>query len=53
MTMYVMIFKQGQSALSGLLTDLGGLYEDNLYLSSLYELLDQRPGEALQAVISF
>ena len=41
MTMYVMIFKQGQSALSGLLSDMSGLYEDNLYLSSLYELLDE------------
>lgn len=41
MTMYVMVFKQGQSALSSLLTAIGGMYEDNLYLSNLYEFLDE------------
>jgi len=40
MTMYVVVFRQAQSSLAGLLGDLGGLYEDNLYLSTLYELLD-------------
>ncbi|MCE9574887.1 MAG: ABC transporter ATP-binding protein/permease [Deltaproteobacteria bacterium] len=40
MTMYVAVFKQGQSALSGALGDIGGMYEDNLYLSNLYEFLD-------------
>jgi ATP-binding cassette subfamily B protein len=40
MTMYVVVFKQGQAALSGLLGGIGGMYEDNLYLSNLYELLD-------------
>jgi ABC-type multidrug transport system fused ATPase/permease subunit len=40
MTMYVLVFKQGQSALSAALTAIGGMYEDNLYLSNLYELLE-------------
>ena len=40
MTMYVLVFKQGQSALSSALGDVGGMYEDNLYLSNLYEFLD-------------
>ncbi len=40
MTMYLLVFKQGQSALSSLLTAIGGVYEDNLYLSNLYTLLD-------------
>ncbi|MDB4976677.1 MAG: transporter related protein [Myxococcaceae bacterium] len=40
MTMYLLVFKQGQSALSALLSALGGIYEDNLYLSNLYEYLD-------------
>ena len=40
MTMYVMVFKQGQSALSASLSAIGGLYEDNLYLSNLYEFLE-------------
>src|SRR5262245_32253553 len=40
MTMYVLVFKQAQSALSNALGDIGGMYEDNLYLSNLYEFLD-------------
>ncbi|HEY3233749.1 MAG TPA: ABC transporter ATP-binding protein, partial [Polyangiaceae bacterium] len=40
MTMYLLIFKQGQSALSNLLSSVGGMYEDNLYLSTLYEYLE-------------
>lgn len=40
MTMYVLVFKQGQSALSASLTAIGGMYEDNLYLSNLYEFLE-------------
>jgi len=41
MTMYLAVFRQGQSALGSLLSSISGLYEDNLYLSSLYELLDE------------
>jgi ATP-binding cassette, subfamily B, bacterial len=41
MTMYLMLFRQGQTALSTALTAVGGLYEDKLYLSNLYEYLDQ------------
>ncbi|MEQ9319796.1 MAG: ABC transporter ATP-binding protein [Polyangiaceae bacterium] len=40
MTMYLLVFKQGQSALSSILTAIGGMYEDNLYLSNLYEYLE-------------
>lgn len=40
MTMYLLVFKQGQSALSAILTAIGGMYEDNLYLSNLYEYLE-------------
>jgi ATP-binding cassette subfamily B protein len=40
MTMYLMLFRQGQSAVSAILTAIGGMYEDNLYLSTLYEYLD-------------
>ena len=51
MTMYVMVFKQGQSALSSLLSSIGGMYEDNLYLSNLYEFLEEHipppPGTAM------
>jgi ATP-binding cassette subfamily B protein len=51
MTMYVVVFRQAQSTMGGLLGDVGGLYEDNLYLSTLYELLDMpaRGAAAAQA----
>src|SRR5687767_2706461 len=32
MTMYLLVFKQGQSALAALLSAIGGMYEDKLYL---------------------
>ncbi|HET7504883.1 MAG TPA: ABC transporter ATP-binding protein, partial [Kofleriaceae bacterium] len=38
--MYAGVFKSAQSALSSALGDIGGMYEDNLYLSNLYEFLD-------------
>jgi ATP-binding cassette, subfamily B, bacterial len=40
MTMYLLVFKQGQSALAALLSAVGGMYEDKLYLSNLYEYLE-------------
>jgi ATP-binding cassette subfamily B protein len=40
MSMYVVVFKQAQGALGDALGDIGGMYEDNLYLSNLYEFLD-------------
>ena len=40
MTMYVALFRQGQSTVSAILTAVGGMYEDNLYLSTLYEYLE-------------
>jgi ABC-type multidrug transport system fused ATPase/permease subunit len=40
MTMYVLVFKQGQAALSSSLSAIGGMFEDNLYLSNLYDFLE-------------
>ncbi len=40
MTMYLLVFRQGQGAVSAILSAIGGMYEDNLYLSTLYEYLD-------------
>ncbi len=40
MTMYLMLFRQGQSAVSAILSAIGGMYEDNLYLSTLYDYLE-------------
>lgn len=44
MTMYLMVFKQGQSAVSAMLSAIGGMYEDNLYLSNLYDYLEHPRG---------
>lgn len=55
MTMYLMIFRQGQSTFSATLSSIGGMYEDNLYLSNLYEFLEQQipksGGKATQGLI--
>jgi ATP-binding cassette subfamily B protein len=40
MTMYLLLFRQGQSAVSAILSAISGMYEDNLYLSTLYEYLE-------------
>ena len=54
MTMYLIVFKQGQSAVSSILSAIGGMYEDNLYLSNLYEYLEQpratKPGTITQGI---
>ncbi len=43
MTMYLLLFRQGQAAVSAGLGSIGGMYEDNLYLTNLYEYLEQSP----------
>ncbi len=54
MTMYLSVFRQGQNTLAALLGSMGTLYEDNLYLSNLYEFLEmeieQSPGSARQGI---
>ncbi|MEQ1801612.1 MAG: ABC transporter ATP-binding protein [Gammaproteobacteria bacterium] len=45
MTMYLLLFKQGQAAVAASLSSIGGMYEDNLYLSNLYEYLEQAPAQ--------
>ena len=50
MTMYLVLFRQGQTAVAASLSAISGMYEDNLYLSNLYDYLGQavpaRLGEA-------
>jgi ATP-binding cassette subfamily B protein len=41
MTMYLLVFKQGQGAVSAMLSSIGGMYEDNLYLSNLYGFMEE------------
>jgi ATP-binding cassette subfamily B protein len=41
MTMYLVLFRQGQAAVTAILSAISGMYEDNLYISNLYEYLEQ------------
>ena len=45
MTMYIAVFRQGQSSVTNSLTAINGMYEDNLYLSNLVEFLDHKVSE--------
>jgi len=47
MTMYLMVFRQGQSTVANTLTAIGGLYEDNLYIANLYQFLETKVTPAL------
>lgn len=47
MTMYLVVFRQGQSAIAASLSAVSGMYEDNLYLSNLYEYLEEARPERL------
>ena len=40
LVMYYQAFQRVQGSLQGILSSLAGLYEDNLFLSNLYEFLD-------------
>lgn len=51
MTMYLALFRQGQSAVSAMLSAVGGMYEDNLYLSTLYEYLETPVPEPAGALV--
>ncbi|MBE7384512.1 MAG: ABC transporter ATP-binding protein [Leptolyngbya sp. SIO1E4] len=41
LTMYLTVFRQGQQTFASVLSAIGGMYEDGLYLSNLYEFLEQ------------
>jgi ABC-type multidrug transport system fused ATPase/permease subunit len=41
LTMYLSVFRQGQTTFAAALTSISGMYEDGLYLSNLYEFLEQ------------
>ncbi len=52
MTMYLLLFRQGQSAVAAALKAISGMYEDNLYLSTLYEYLEQEVPEPAGKAVS-
>jgi ATP-binding cassette subfamily B protein len=39
MTLYLVAFRQGQQSFSSILTAVGGMYEDTLYMTNLFEFL--------------
>jgi ATP-binding cassette subfamily B protein len=43
MVLYVMAFRQGQQAFQSILSAVGGMYEDNLYMSNLFTYLEGTP----------
>jgi len=53
MTLYLVAFRQGQQAFQGVLSAVGGMYEDSLYMSNLSEYLAiPTGGEAARAATS-
>jgi ATP-binding cassette subfamily B protein len=50
MTLYITVFRQGQTTLQRALSSVAGIYEDNLFMSNLFEYLgvpDDEPDEPL------
>lgn len=45
MTMYMGVFRSGQSAFSSILGSIGGAYEDTLYVSNLFTFLNTPTGQ--------
>mgnify|MGYP002777000272 CR=1 FL=1 len=41
LTMYLVVFRQGQTTFANSLASISGMYEDSLYLSNLYDYLEQ------------
>ncbi|MEE4186459.1 MAG: ABC transporter ATP-binding protein [Gammaproteobacteria bacterium] len=52
MTMYLLLFRQGQGTVSAGLASISGMYEDNLYLTNLYEYLEQAPAQVSGVALS-
>lgn len=46
LTMYLVVFRQGQQTFASILSSIGGMYEDNLYLANLYDFLEETVPEA-------
>lgn len=45
LTLYVVVFRQGQQAFQSCLAAIGGMYEHNLYLSNLFDFLELSPSK--------
>lgn len=55
MTMYLVVFRQGQTSVASILQSMGGAYEDVLYIANLFEFLETpvctKGGSATQGVL--
>ena len=52
MTLYITVFRQGQASLQGALSSVARMYEDNLFMTNLFEYLgvpDDEPDAAITA----
>ena len=45
LTLYVVAFRQGQQAFQSILAAIGGMYEDNLYMTNLFGFLEIPTGD--------
>ena len=52
LTLYVVAFRQGQQAFQSILAAIGGMYEDNLYMSNLFQYLEIATREPIAAAIT-
>jgi ATP-binding cassette subfamily B protein len=43
MTLYLALFRQGQSTFQGILSGVGSIYENNLFMANLFDFLGLRP----------
>ena len=50
MVLYIAAFRQGQQAFQSILGAVGGMYEDNLYMSNLFQYLAIEPDPQLPAL---
>jgi len=51
LTLYVVAFRQGQQAFQSILTAVGGMYEDNLYMSNLFLFLSIPTGVSSEGTL--
>ena len=49
MTLYLTIFRQGQTTFQSILSALGNIYENNLFMAHLFDFLDLKPRMATAA----
>ena len=49
MTLYLSIFRQGQSTFQSILAAVGNIYENNLFMANLFEFFELKPQMSIAA----